>query len=106
MDPNLARAAVDPLTAWVPPLLMTIAMFAFAFAWWRSQRKAEAQRTADEDTRYGALKDSINILVGGFTEMRITLAGFVTVDRHAASVAALHEKINALALLVAGKQNK
>jgi hypothetical protein len=98
MDPSLVRVAVDPLSAWMPPLVTTVFMLGFAFAWWRLLKRQEASREVADTERYEALAKTLEGISKSVTDMRVLIAGFVTVERHSASVAALHEKINALAL--------
>lgn len=91
---ELARSAVDPLTAWVPPAVLCIAMIIFALLWWRASNRRQLEREQAEDKRYDAVATALVELTKSLAEIRLAMSGFVTVERHTASVSALHEKFN------------
>lgn len=102
---DLARLAVEPIAHWIPPILQTVLMLAFALGWRRAESKREAERKESETEhaksreqadalRTVQVTTAIDGLKTTLAEIRLQLTSFVTVERHSASVRELHEKFN------------
>lgn len=66
----------------------------FAAAWWRADRKRTAEREAASEARHATVTEALEAMKNTLAEMRLTLTGYVTIERHSTSIAALHEKVN------------
>jgi hypothetical protein len=90
----MERALVDPLSTWIPPVIQTVLMLLALAAYWRRKVQSEAATAQADNERYKAILQSMTELTKGFTDMRLALANFVTIDRHSESMAKIHEKVN------------
>lgn len=90
----MERALVDPLATWMPPALMAALMLIFGLGWFRVSARATQKREQAEDARYSELKGVISDLARSVADMRLSLAGFVTIDRNVITIGNIHEKIN------------
>lgn len=88
--------ALTAAAAWIPPVVQFALLCLFALAWWRADRKRTAEREAASEARHATVTSALEAMKTTLTEMRLALTGYVTIERHSASIAALHEKVNAL----------
>lgn len=75
---ELAKAAVEPFSAWMPPAVMAVFMLAFALAWWRGARNAEASR----DHRMDSLAIEVHELSAGVAQQTVALQQLVSREQH------------------------
>ena len=98
---ELVRQVADPISAWVPPILQTIALVAVSLGWWRATKNREAERAVEEDHRYHGVTQALGSLSTSVADLRIAMGGFVTVERHSDSMSKIHGRIDEVSKKIA-----